>query len=465
MHRALLATPAPLGARLVARDLLTRIRDASVRLDDPADEEALHDTRVNIRRLRSVLRAYAPALRDTVGKKWRRRLGEIARETNAGRDAEVHLGWLRDRLAAGEVSGTEAIHRVEAELQQRMQSEYGAIRSDIRDKLHRADGRLRRRLSFYAGRISLDGAAVGTETFGRVTGELLQRHADQMWSLLSGVTSAEAQTRIHDGRVAVKRLRYLLEPLRKELPRVKELTRWMKQLQDVLGELNDMFVLLDNMRSADQEGRQEGGAGGLAHDAVEMMIAAAERQRDERYRQLEAMIADGSLARFVERVHRLGTELALESRVDLRRWRLFLLSGLPAEVKRYPVEDVSEGWIVDRGLRDHLVKVVAGDNEHRRRIVERVPDGEVLVEQSVGEEVFQRLWRLTRGRRLRRRRYAVAADEHPAWRIDKLAGSNLVLGAVEAAPDGTPPAPDWIARLLVRDVTDDPAFASVALAR
>ena len=44
---------------------------------DPDDDEALHDFRVNIRRLRSVLRAYAPVLGDTVGKKWRRRLGAI----------------------------------------------------------------------------------------------------------------------------------------------------------------------------------------------------------------------------------------------------------------------------------------------------------------------------------------------------------------------------------------------------
>lgn len=465
MRRSLIATPAPLGARLVATDLLARIRETSARLDEPDDEEALHDFRVSVRRLRSVLRAYAPALKDTVGGKWRRRLGDIARETNGGRDAEVHLVWLRARLAAGELPDTEPMRRVEAELQQRMQSEYGAIRSGIREKLAHADARLCRRLSFYWGRLALDGTPKGTDTFGRLTGELLQRHADEMWRLLSGVATAEAEGRIHEGRVAAKRLRYLLEPLREDLPRVKELTRWMKRLQDVLGELNDMFVLLGNMRDAEGEERPEGGPVDAAHEALEAMVAAAERQRDARFGQLEGMIADGSLARFVDRVHRLGTELTLKSRTDLRERRVFLLSGLPAEARRCPAEDVSEGWVADGSLRDHLVQVRAGGTEFRHRIVERVADGEPLVEAPIGADLFGRMWRLTRGRRLRCRRFTVEANEHPTWRIDRIAGSNLVLAAVDAAADGPPPAPEWLSRLVIREVTGDPVFAGFALAR
>lgn len=464
MRRSLIATPAPLGARLVATDLLARVREASARLDEPEDEEALHDFRVNIRRLRSVMRAYAPVLRDTIGKKWRRQLGDIARETNGGRDVEVHLAWLRDKLAAGEVPDTEPMRRVEAELQQRMHSEYDAIRSDIREKLARADARLHRRLAFYWGRLYVDGTTESGGTFGRFTGELLQRHADEMWALLSGVTSHEAEARIHNGRVAAKRLRYLLEPLRRDLPQVKELTGWMKRLQDILGELNDMFVLLNTMRGAEEEERSAGATAVPVHEALEAMIAAAQRQRRDRFGQLEAMIADGSLARFVDRVHRLGTELLLKSRADLRQRRVFLLGGLPAAVKRFPAEDVIEGWVVDGNLRDHLIRVRAGGTDFRHRIVERFTDGAPFVEEPIGEELFERMWRLTRGRRLRYRRFTVKADEHPTWTIDRISGNSLVLAAVEAAAGGRPPMPEWLSGLLVREVTSDRAFAHFSLA-
>ena len=47
-----------------------------------------------IRRLRSLLRAYRPWLGRAAGKKPRRRLRELTRATNAARDAHVQLTWL-----------------------------------------------------------------------------------------------------------------------------------------------------------------------------------------------------------------------------------------------------------------------------------------------------------------------------------------------------------------------------------
>ena len=69
--------------------------------------EALHDFRVALRRLRSHLRAYAP-YSDPVPEKLNRRLRRLARTTNAARDAEVQLEWLRRqkrRLGAGTRAG------------------------------------------------------------------------------------------------------------------------------------------------------------------------------------------------------------------------------------------------------------------------------------------------------------------------------------------------------------------------
>jgi CHAD domain-containing protein len=86
------------GARLLALRYLDEATQAVPRLADANDAESLHDFRVGLRRLRSVLRAYKRELSDTVRGKDRDRIAAIARGTNDGRDAEVQLLWLEKRL-------------------------------------------------------------------------------------------------------------------------------------------------------------------------------------------------------------------------------------------------------------------------------------------------------------------------------------------------------------------------------
>src|SRR5262249_45895459 len=52
------------------------------------------DFRVALRRLRSWVKAFEPALADTVGDKVERRLKRIAKATGASRDLEVHVAWV-----------------------------------------------------------------------------------------------------------------------------------------------------------------------------------------------------------------------------------------------------------------------------------------------------------------------------------------------------------------------------------
>jgi len=82
------------AARRLALKCVAAARTAERRLDDPSDREALHDFRVSIRRLRSLLRAYRPQLDAAVRPKDRKRLRAIQQATGGGREAEVALEWL-----------------------------------------------------------------------------------------------------------------------------------------------------------------------------------------------------------------------------------------------------------------------------------------------------------------------------------------------------------------------------------
>src|SRR5512137_1199639 len=135
------------GARAVALALLADATDAAVRAGDATDAAALHDFRVAVRRLRSTLRAWRPALGASLRGKDVRRLRRVARATNAARDAEVTLEWIAE--ATGELA---APHRRAAEwlaarLEHRRRHALGpAVAGSVRDFLHLAP-RLARRLA------------------------------------------------------------------------------------------------------------------------------------------------------------------------------------------------------------------------------------------------------------------------------------------------------------------------------
>src|SRR5579859_5621557 len=96
MERApkLLEAAPEAAARIVALGALDEACAAAGRLRDEADVEALHDFRVALRRFRSFLRGYGALLEDSVTKKHRRALRDLAAETTVARDTEVQLEWL-----------------------------------------------------------------------------------------------------------------------------------------------------------------------------------------------------------------------------------------------------------------------------------------------------------------------------------------------------------------------------------
>ena len=105
--RTLLALPLEQVVQRLALAQLDAAATACARVADRDDAEALHDYRVALRRLRSLLRAYAPWY-DPVPKHLRKRLRRLVRATNAARDTEVQIEWLRHtlpRLKAGARSG------------------------------------------------------------------------------------------------------------------------------------------------------------------------------------------------------------------------------------------------------------------------------------------------------------------------------------------------------------------------
>lgn len=240
-HPLLSRTPEE-GARRLALSFLDQATAAFPRLNDPADTEALHDFRVALRRLRSCLRSYGALLNESLPKKLRRRLRNLARATGPGRDTEVQIEWLRPRgqhLASTHRAG---LVWLLARLDERMREAYGDLTEHLADKFPRLEEELRKRLSVYRTEVHLS-ADARRPTFAEATADILRGQVAELERHLGRIEDEEDETEAHEARISAKRLRYLLEPLTDELPPAAPLVKRLKGLQEVLGELHDAHVL------------------------------------------------------------------------------------------------------------------------------------------------------------------------------------------------------------------------------
>jgi CHAD domain-containing protein len=302
----LLSRSAEEGARLVAMTYLDEIAQAERRLADSEDAEALHDFRVGLRRLRSCIRAYRASLEGSVSKRTRRRLRDLTLATNADRDSEVKLAWLRrsaGKLGPGE---TEGLAWLIGRLEGRQFDGRDEITSRAGTRFVKAAAKLRPRLETVKIVVRTGGPA--RRSFAEVTGELIGSHVEQLRNKLQAVSSPEGMTEAHAARIAAKRLRYLLEPLARRVPRVKSLVGRLKQLQDVLGDVGDMQVVMQEIASSVNSLRKADPASGALPGHLALLQLAREHSQLS-FTSVEAYWADGRAEEFLTRAAEVGRNL------------------------------------------------------------------------------------------------------------------------------------------------------------
>jgi CHAD domain-containing protein len=245
----LLAEPAQRAARLIARQRLASVVEVHERLG-AGNPDTLHDLRVALRRLRSWVRAYRPVLSDTVRRRTRRALSKLARATNAARDAEVALAWVRSQRELQEESRAGHAYMIERLTMERDRSAVGAA-AQLAKGLPSVARELEAQCSYYWLRVLVDDHSrepVMTE----VTGRLARRHAALLGRALRRIESPADVDAAHRTRMAAKQLRYLLEPIDADRRAARVVER-IRVLQDLLGDFHDAHLLARRMTAEIEE--------------------------------------------------------------------------------------------------------------------------------------------------------------------------------------------------------------------
>ncbi|MBK7857655.1 MAG: CHAD domain-containing protein [Archangiaceae bacterium] len=216
-----LDSPAPAGVRLVAAGFLDEWLSTVPRLHGDDDDEALHDYRVALRKLRSWLRTF-----DEGGNKIQKQLSTLNDKTGAARDLEVMHEWL-------EHDTSPAAQHALARLNTGADVEVPWV--DARTQ--KVAERLNEKLSRYVLEVPL-GAAAAVVPFSWTYAAAIRRLHNELNELALQAGSIEDPDLLHKVRIRAKRLRYALVPL-KEWEEVADALRLLKEKQDLLGELHD----------------------------------------------------------------------------------------------------------------------------------------------------------------------------------------------------------------------------------
>ncbi len=478
----LLDLPAEEAARLIVLALLDRAAQAGRRVADPTDPMGLHDFRVAVRRLRSGIQAFRPEIDASLSRGVRRRLARLSRATRRSRDVEVHLAWERAQethLTPRQVAGLRwHLDRLETR-RRRADRRLGRL---IGRRFARLERRLRARLETYRLRIERDPARRRYEA-AAVLGARIRKFGGDLESRLAAVRSLRDQDAAHRARIAAKRLRYLLEPIRIEADGVEPLIGQLRHLQDLLGELHDSQTHRTGVLAAlDAAGREHDrrlavgvtsspqGADAAADDdprpGLLALVELLDQREAEAFARLRQEWLAGSAEDFFEAVLRLGRQITHRPACVEEIQRRFLLRRVPVTAQAFAFQEIDQGWLPGTRVVERIRTLRPDARPVTYRSTKWSTGG--TAEPAGGEvdrALFEEIWPLTAGRRVAKRRHVVS-DYGLQWEIDQFLDRDLVIADVAVSERDAPViVPEWLEPYIVREVTGDGAYTSPALAR
>jgi CHAD domain-containing protein len=252
---------------------LDEAESAAERLSHRNDAEALHDLRVALRHLRTYLDTYRQLFADAVPGKSLEALRELSHLTNPARDAEVETSWIAKHSRARRAAPGAA--HLRSQLNRRHTQVLRKIRERFSNDFPPLAQRLRRQLK--------RAKDSDPRTFGQYTAKQVRRQGRSMRKCLDRILGPTDIEHCHQARIAAKRVRYLLAPFH-ELEGTSQLIERLKALQDTLGEMHDLHVLLETMAEASERTRTKKTR--VSRSEAAPLAASARRQLPRLYAQV-----------------------------------------------------------------------------------------------------------------------------------------------------------------------------------
>jgi CYTH domain-containing protein len=209
-------------------------------------------------------------------------------------------------------------------------------------------------------------------------------------------------------------------------------------------------------------------------DPLPGLAAIRERLRERANSAFTAFSAEwmgDRSAEFFRELDAVADRIEAGARAGLEIERKYLLRFLPDEARDGHRLDIAQGYIPGAQLHERIRRVsirhgTGRVEEHFYRTV-KLGDGvaRTEIEEETTATIFEAMWPLTKGHRLRKRRFRVEVEDR-TWELDEFKNRELVLAEIELESEDEPVTfPDWLAPAVQREVTTEPAFLNINLAR
>ncbi|EDP65638.1 hypothetical protein BAL199_02399 [alpha proteobacterium BAL199] len=303
--------PAGPALRVVLLALLDTVERRRAGVIADIDCEELHELRVAIRRIRSILSLLRTPEPDARLDHARETFAWLGRVTGPTRDLDVHiLAWRAHRRQASpdDAAALEPLGRFL--MDERAKAHAALARTLSTRRLDTALARWRRALS--------GNGATWTryEVLRQPVGDLAGRRILKLYRRAlregTGITPATPAESLHALRKTMKKLRYVIEIVREVYPtrRVRAVLQTLRQLQQVLGDVQDMEVQAAALRKFGQVMGDSGTAGPATLMAIGAQAEDLEIHRAEaraRFAEVFAPIARPRFGKRLSALTRSGT--------------------------------------------------------------------------------------------------------------------------------------------------------------
>jgi CHAD domain-containing protein len=212
------------------------------------EDIGVHQARVATRRLREAVPVLAKGLKHSKAGKARRKIRRLTRALGTVRELDVTLQLISDLMQSGKLSRPAL-----EEVRRHVIEERDRRRGVMLERLEAVDAeKLGRRLTSVVEAL----AASTDERWRQVLSARLLKRARRLKTAVAHAGHLYAPERLHDVRIAAKKLRYGVElaadgGVRSAAPLVARI----KRVQDLLGRLHDMQILQTHIAAV------QGGAG------------------------------------------------------------------------------------------------------------------------------------------------------------------------------------------------------------
>jgi CHAD domain-containing protein len=221
-----------------------RLRTLEAALPDAAqgNKDALHKARIASRRIREALPLISAG--DRV-RRLERKIRQITRALGPVRELDVALQILDEIESSGELSRA-ALTR----LRQAIARERQVLQADMKRRLEDCNVPKLRKRAVVAARKAMENGSLRRDPVRLARARArAARRAERLRAAIESASGIYLPDRLHDVRIAVKKLRYALELVR-ELSgsRATAQLKALSNIQDALGRMHDLEVLITRTR-------------------------------------------------------------------------------------------------------------------------------------------------------------------------------------------------------------------------